>query len=237
MPTQRDALTAKYGGRNHGCLAAKHGGMSGSSDPDVFHRHRKYKNTEYSAPAGTEPAARDCSAAINPEHPSRRGRKPAGESRAAEIRIKLLAWKQTPEPHKITVRALAREIGTSHQLLACYLKGLKEWQAKDYQRRAKAVRERAWAENRGTTAAEEQQAVALDRAGLRLMLESALDSAYKRYEKEFREMQPGALTGAKLRLIKTLARQGVPFAQKLLQEHQTNLPVVHAHVAKSFRSA
>jgi hypothetical protein len=148
--------------------------------------------------------------------------------------MKLLAWKQTPEPHKISLRALARELGTSHQLLASYLKGLKDWQAKDFQRRPKANRERARAEHGGTTAVEEQQAVALERAGWRLTLESVLDSTYKRYEKEFREMQPGALTGAKLRLIKTLARHGVPFAQKLLQKHQINLPMVHAHVAKSF---
>lgn len=159
------------------------------------------------------------------------------ESRGAEIRMKLLAWKQTPEPHKISLRALARELGTSHQLLASYLKGLKDWQAKDYQRRAKAIRERARAEHGGTTAAEEQQAMALDRAGWRLMLESVLDSAYKRYEKEFRDMQPGALTGAKLRFIKTLARQGVPFAQELLQERQFNLPGGQTRVDKSFRSA
>jgi hypothetical protein len=179
-------------------------------------------------------AIRDCSAAISAGFPKRRGRKPAGESRAAEIRMKLLAWKQTPEPRKISLRALARELGTSHQLLGSYLKGLKDWQAKDYPRRAKAIRERAWAENRGTTPAEEQQAVALDRAGLRLMLESVMDSACKQYEKEFRDMPPGALTGAKLRLIKTLAGQGVPFAQKLLQKQQINLPAARTHVAKSF---
>lgn len=164
------------------------------------------------------------------------GRKRNQESRATDFRQRLSAWRQMPEASRSSLRMLARELGTSHQLLAFYLKGLKKWQGQELQLRAKSIRERAWAENRDTTAAEEQQAVALDRAGLRLTLESVLDSAYKQYEKEFREMRPSTLSGDKLRLIKTLARQGVPFAQKLLEQHQINLPVVQAHVTKSFRS-
>jgi hypothetical protein len=35
-----------------------------------------------------------------------------------------------------SLRALAREIGTSHQLLAHYLKGLEEWQYKERFRQA-----------------------------------------------------------------------------------------------------
>ncbi len=46
-----------------------------------------------------------------------RGRKPKQESRSAELRQKLIEWKQTPESSRPSLRALARELGTSHQLL------------------------------------------------------------------------------------------------------------------------
>ena len=46
------------------------------------------------------------------------GRKPKQESRSAEFRQILMAWKQTPEALRPSLRELARELGTSHQLLA-----------------------------------------------------------------------------------------------------------------------
>jgi len=61
MATHLDALAAKYGGRagtNYDALAAKHGGVSGGSHPDEFHRDRKYKNTESSAPQVPSPRLR-----------------------------------------------------------------------------------------------------------------------------------------------------------------------------------
>jgi len=106
-------------------------------------------------------------------------------------------------------------------LLGAYLKGLKKWQEKDYRRGAESIREQARAENRSMTPVEEGQAAALDRAGLRLMIESVLDSAFRTYEREFREMEPGTLRGEKLRFLKALARRGVAFAQKLLQKGET----------------
>ena len=60
----------------------------------------------------------------------RRGRKPTAQSHAAEIRGKLAAWKQTPESVRPSLRVLARQIGTSHQLLSHYLQGWDKWQAK-----------------------------------------------------------------------------------------------------------
>lgn len=79
---------------------------------------------------------------------ARRGPKPAGESRAAEIRARLMAWKQTPEQERISLRALAAELGTSHQLLSFYLRGWDKWQIKQTPERAKT-------ENRFLTAEEE----------------------------------------------------------------------------------
>lgn len=76
---------------------------------------------------------------------ARRGRKPAGESRAAEIRARLAAWKQTPEQERISRRTLAAELGTSHQLLSFYLRRWDKWQIKD----------RAKSEKRSLTVEEE----------------------------------------------------------------------------------
>lgn len=47
-----------------------------------------------------------------------RGRKPKQESRAAEIRARLAEWKRMPEFSRLSLRALARELSTTHQLLS-----------------------------------------------------------------------------------------------------------------------
>ncbi len=46
----------------------------------------------------------------------KRGRKPTSESRAAEIRARLMEWKHTPESFRSSLRTLAAEMGTSHWL-------------------------------------------------------------------------------------------------------------------------
>jgi hypothetical protein len=58
----------------------------------------------------------------------KRGRKPARESRAPEIRARLTEWKQTPKSFRSSLRTLAAEMGTSHQLLSFYLQRLEKWQ-------------------------------------------------------------------------------------------------------------
>ena len=64
-----------------------------------------------------------------------RGRKPKQESRAEEFRQRLIAWKQEPMRSRPSLRALACELGTSHQLLKQYLDGLEKWKrAKDLER-------------------------------------------------------------------------------------------------------
>ncbi len=60
-----------------------------------------------------------------------RGRKPAGKSMAAEIRAKLIVWHQTPEPRRPSLRALAAEMRTSHQLLSYHLARYDEWRPRD----------------------------------------------------------------------------------------------------------
>ena len=75
-----------------------------------------------------------------------RGRKPKQESRAEELRQRLIAWNQTPVRSRPSLRALAVKLGTSHQLLKQYLDGLEKWKRdKDLERirasaKAKGVR-------------------------------------------------------------------------------------------------
>jgi hypothetical protein len=164
-----------------------------------------------------------------------RGRKLASESRSVEIRTRLVAWKNTPEQQRVSLRMLAAELGTSHQLLGSYLKGLNKWQAKDYKRRAEAIRNLAWRENRCLMPWEESQAEALDRAAFQCMIESALTYALRRYEAEFRENKVGKVTQNKLKLVKMLAQKGFPGAEKLLRKYQINLPLKPVGTVKSFR--
>jgi hypothetical protein len=87
--------------------------------------------------------------------PGSRGRKPKYESRAPEFRRKLLTWRHTPDHSRPSLRALARELGTSHQMLAYCFKGLEEWEHKERSRQerkqAEEIRARAEPETRQTT--------------------------------------------------------------------------------------
>ncbi len=165
-------------------------------------------------------------AVIHADHARRkRGRKPASESRAAEIRAKLLAWKQTPEPQKSSLRTLAARLGTSHQLLSVYLKGLNNWQKKDYQNRAATIRNLARAENRDMTSWEQSQVATLERLSFRCAIESVLTSTLKQYEAEFQEKERTGLTRNELKIVRMLAQHGSRMAQKLIEKRQINLPL------------
>ena len=144
-----------------------------------------------------------------------RGRKPKRESRSAEFRQRLIAWKQTPESARPSLRALACELGTSHQLLTFYLKRLEKWQAKEYFHRATEIRARAHAQGRPMTQWEEQEAHAFTRAGIRAMLLPALLDTLERLKQEAKR---GPLHPAQIKMAKLFARSGYPGAQELLQE-------------------
>jgi hypothetical protein len=151
----------------------------------------------------------------------KRGRKPADESRARDIRARLVAWKQAPESQRVSLRTLAAELGTSHQLLAFYLRGLDEWQRKDYERRAEGIRERASAENRPMTSWEESQVKALERAAYLCLIDSVLQPTLKRLEAD---SKAGTLSKRELMVVGFLAQRGVPIAQKILQKHRSQTP-------------
>ncbi|HXP79058.1 MAG TPA: hypothetical protein VN976_04070 [Verrucomicrobiae bacterium] len=171
----------------------------------------------------------------------KRGRKRISESRAAEIRARLVDWKQTPESARISLRALAAEISTSHQLLSFYLKRLDEWQGneqqKEYWRQAKAIRGRADAENRSMSESEMERELAYMQAAGRCMLSSLRDRLFRGFEADAKRGQLHP------KIADYLARQlNDPKAQKILRlskmpaKSKNNLPLVSLCARKSFRS-
>jgi hypothetical protein len=171
----------------------------------------------------------------------RRGRKPASESRAAEIRAKLLAWRQMPEPQRISLRALGHELGTSHQLLGHYLKGWEKWQSKEYRRQAREISAHAEAETRPWIAAEMQrQAQALEKAAFQSMVGSLLDDTLRKLRRNARGRQ---FSRGEIKMLSLLASRGYREAQKILDRASSteiaedNLPQTVNGQAKSFRIA
>jgi hypothetical protein len=172
---------------------------------------------------------------------TRAGRKPASESRAGDIRAKLLTWRQTPEPRRISLRALGRNLGTSHQLLSFYLRTWDRWEGKEYRRRADEIRERAWDEKRGLTPSEEAQTKAYDNAAFQSMIASVMD--YSMRELLMRLEAGRTLSRQQTRLVNLLARKGFPMARKIKEQcsqnnvktQKNNLPAIRSGVAKSFK--
>jgi hypothetical protein len=143
-----------------------------------------------------------------------RGRKLKSESLGIEIRARLSEWKQMPEYSRPSLRALARDLGTSHQLLTFYLKRLDEWQAKEYWRQAREIHACAMAENRVLTPSEQQQARAYDRAGIRATAALMVHEAIERIRQE---SERGPLSWYDIKAPKIFARAYLE-AQKLLQK-------------------
>jgi len=139
----------------------------------------------------------------------KRGRKPADESQAAAMRTRLISWSQAPEDLRPSLRALAEELGTSHQLLSFYLRGLSKWQQQEYHRKAQEIRDKGL----GMTYADEQQMIAYERAALNCMLNRALDGFL---EKLTAEAKVEGWTRKRIQLVERAACKGHPAAQKLL---------------------
>jgi hypothetical protein len=149
-----------------------------------------------------------------------RGRKPNQESRSAEFRRRLIAWKQIPESHRPSLTALACELGTSHQLLSHLLNGLEKWREEERYReaknRCKEIRSRAEAEKRALSQSEKEQFRASDRASARALLGSVL---LNQIENIKREAKRGRLTSHHIEMLKVFARNGFSEAQELLQKY------------------
>jgi AraC-like DNA-binding protein len=147
----------------------------------------------------------------SPQQPVGRNarRRPSSQSRAAEFREKLAAWRRMPEFSRPPLRAVARELGTSHQLLSHYLKTWDRWQEKEYRRKANDICALADAENRAMTHQEQAQVVAYGRASLNCLLDSVLNDVVPRWLNELRQQaRRGRLSRPQLRMAKLLARRG-----------------------------
>jgi hypothetical protein len=148
------------------------------------------------------------------------GRKPSNQSRAAEFREKLAAWRRMPEFSRPPLRAVARELGTSHQLLSHYLKTWDRWQEKEYRRNAAEIRARAESENRPLTQWEQSQADAYQRKAFQVMLTSMLDSELNKMLARLKA--GGMLSKGEIRFINLGARKGFPIAQKIARSYSEN---------------
>jgi hypothetical protein len=137
------------------------------------------------------------------------GRKFKGESRSTEFRQTLIEWRQIPAAARLSLRALARQLGTSHQLLQHYLDGLEEWEWQERRRKAKEeseeIRARAKAEGREMTRWECVRTV-VDPALLDTLMEIRRDA------------QHGPLHRTQFQILRLLVKQGFPGAQEVLQE-------------------
>jgi hypothetical protein len=174
-----------------------------------------------------------------------RGRKPKQESRATEFPRRLIAWKQTLESSRPSLRALARELGTSHQLLDHYLVGLEKWHYKERYRKAKKgseeIRARANAEGRHLTPWEAQQLHGYTIASIRAQAASDFLDSIKRIKQD---AERGPLHREQIKMLKLFARIGFPEAQELLlncsrssmKSQKNDLPVISVGAAKSFGS-
>jgi hypothetical protein len=92
--------------------------------------------------------------AQNLSSPRRGGRKPANESRADELRERLLKWSYFPASARPSLRVLAKALQTNHQLLSHLLVGLEEWEREKDLARCRVLSRRAgvvWTEADGIT--------------------------------------------------------------------------------------
>lgn len=124
-----------------------------------------------------------------------------------------MAWKRTPEFSRPSLRALARELNTSHQLLKHYLGGVEEWEydaryraAKEMaQTKANEISARAKAENREMTMRESLDV---------LVTPGMLDQI----EGIRQEAKRGRLNWAHLKMLKIWARH-FPQAKEVLEKY------------------
>ena len=140
------------------------------------------------------------------------GRKPADESRAGAIRTRLVWWRQIPEEQRPSLRELAEELGTTHQMLSFYLKGLEEWQRQEPLRKMKEISSRAGAENRLMSPAEQGQMAIYGRLALGAMVDSALDGMLEQIEADLRT---GKLNRHQVQIVNRMVRRGIPRAEAI----------------------
>lgn len=147
------------------------------------------------------------------------GRKPAHESRAQEIRARLLVWKQTPKSIRSSLRALEAETGVSHQLLSFHLKGLEEWEYKEWYRKAKETAKKE-AEGIAARAAAQGRAMTMRE---RLLAMGYVTMVLGQIEELRQAAKCGPLNRHQVQILKLHARQ-FPIAQEILRRCRQMTP-------------
>ena len=142
-----------------------------------------------------------------------KGRKKKQESRAAEFRERLMVWTRTPESLRPSLRELARELGTSHQLLQHYLNGLEEWECRERYQRAKEKALEKAAEIRARVEAEGREMTM--REAINAIVTPGLHDQIERIRQDAKR---GPLHPAQFKILKLWAKQGFPGAQEVLQK-------------------
>jgi len=144
-----------------------------------------------------------------------RGRKPKEESRATDIRASLVGWMQTPDSSRPSLRALARQLRTSHQLLSHYLKQWNKSQAEEYQREGNEICARADAENRLMTLWEEQRVNVCHDQALQWTLSAAVNVAFRKLSRRAKREQ---LAAREIKMLRSFALRGSHEAQQILEK-------------------
>ena len=134
-----------------------------------------------------------------------RGRKKKQESRATEFRQRLLVWIQVPASARPSLRELARELGTSHQLVRHYLDGLERWEFKERYQRAKEKAQKKAAEIRARAEAEGREMTM--RECLDAMVTPRMHDQIERIRQDARR---GPLHPGQFKILKLLAKRGFP---------------------------
>jgi hypothetical protein len=142
-----------------------------------------------------------------------KGRKKKQESRAREFRQRLVEWSRVPESTRPSLRALARELGTSHQLLRHYHDGLEEWECKERYQKAKEKAQKKAVEIRARAEAE----------GREMTMRECLDAIvtpglHDQIERIRQDARRGPLHPGQFKILKLWAKQGFPGAQEVLQK-------------------
>jgi hypothetical protein len=136
------------------------------------------------------------------------GRKPKEESRAMELRQALIAWKRIPEAVRPSLRFLAAQLQTNHQLLSHFLGTLDEWGLEERIRIAKEQGEhfQARAQAEGRDLSRREAVIAIIDSGLLEMI-----------AKIQQEFKLGPVNSLRIKTLKMLADQ-FPKARNLLQK-------------------
>jgi hypothetical protein len=109
------------------------------------------------------------------------------------------------------LRALARELGTSHQLLQHYLDGLEEWECKERYRRANEKAHKKAAEIRASAEAEGREMT------MRECFDAFLSPGLvNQIERIRQDAERGSLHHLQFKMLEQLAKHGFPGAQEIL---------------------